>query len=54
MKTTLGVILISLPFIIVTILSIKYSGFWETVIVWALALIIMGYIISGRYLLFEM
>jgi hypothetical protein len=53
MKIILGIILISLPFITIAAFSIRRYGFWNTVMVFGLALAITGCIFSGGYLLFE-
>jgi hypothetical protein len=53
MKTALGIMLTALPFIILAVISIKGYGFWNTIMVFGLALAIVVCIISGGYLLFE-
>jgi hypothetical protein len=53
MRTALGIILISLPFITIATFSIRRYGFWNTVMVFGLALAITACVFSGGYLLFE-
>jgi len=51
MKTTIGILLLLIPFLVLFVVMVRGTGFWDTVLIFLGAVVVTGMIVTGIALL---